>query len=58
MKDRVLSSNAYSLLTIGSTMAIEGTNIKLGITYCLLGIILLTAEVFMKHDCNKEEKKN
>jgi len=44
MKSKLLSSNAYSLITIGSTMILEGSNFKLGSSYVILGLILLIVE--------------
>lgn len=58
MKDKVLSSNAYTLITIGSGMVLEGTNIRLGITYCVLGMVLFTFEIYVNHLNKDEEKKD
>lgn len=57
MKNKVLFSNAYTLLTIGSTMVLEGEKLQLGMTYVLIGVILISIEIYMSKT-DKEEKED
>ena len=58
MKERLLTGNGYLLITVGSGMMAEGSNVKLGIIYTTIGIFLTLMQLWMTNkECEHENKK-